>query len=236
MDPLEGRTFEPATLHKYLYAAANPANHVDPSGLDDLGTTLTVLNIALRVITIGFNAYGAVRNTVEGGLAGSAAFAAFQRGELGNGLGYATYSVARFGLAAFNVLGIRAAVTLPLPPPGGGAFQIAFAGKGGLEYFATLESASPELVAWANDALLPALVSSLPTYFMTGERNPAQDKKLGSGEIKKLKDGGVDPEELKGGRRTGQLDLYKDADGNIYVKPKGGSGPGDPTGLNINDF
>ena len=61
------------------------------------------------------------------------------------------------------------------------------------------------------------------------------DKKLTPGEIKKLKGKGIDPEALKGGKRTGRLDLFKDKNGNILVKPKDGSGPGDPTGININD-
>jgi len=39
--------------------------------------------------------------------------------------------------------------------------------------------------------------------------------------------------DLKHGSRT---DLYKDREGNIYEKPKGGAGPGDPTGYNINDL
>ncbi|TMC01607.1 MAG: hypothetical protein E6J41_32665 [Chloroflexi bacterium] len=62
-------------------------------------------------------------------------------------------------------------------------------------------------------------------------------KKLTNGEIKRLKQGGVDPEQLKddvGG--GGQQDLFKDRKGNIYIHPKDGSGPGDATGLNINDF
>ena len=53
------------------------------------------------------------------------------------------------------------------------------------------------------------------------------------GEIQKLIDGGVHPHDLKDNSRQ---DLFKDGDGNISVKPKAGNGPGDPTGLNINDF
>ncbi|KSV75915.1 hypothetical protein N185_15835 [Sinorhizobium sp. GW3] len=69
------------------------------------------------------------------------------------------------------------------------------------------------------------------------ERNPQQDKPLSPGEIKKLKKGGHDPHELKEGfGPPSHSDLYKDKQGNIYVKPKGGKGAGDPTGLNINDF
>lgn len=67
-------------------------------------------------------------------------------------------------------------------------------------------------------------------------RNPANDKQLTNDEIERLKEGGEDIHELKGGRHAAHRDLYKDAEGNIYVKPKGGRGPGEPTGLNINDF
>jgi hypothetical protein len=46
----------------------------------------------------------------------------------------------------------------------------------------------------------------------------------------------LDVHDLKGGKSTGQSDLYKDKGGNIYVKPKGGAGPGEPTGLNVRNF
>jgi hypothetical protein len=47
-----------------------------------------------------------------------------------------------------------------------------------------------------------------------GERNPAQDKNLSSGQIKKLKEAGFDPHEFKeGGQGT---DLYVDREGDIY--------------------
>jgi len=61
-----------------------------------------------------------------------------------------------------------------------------------------------------------------------------QDKKLSPHEIEKLKRRGLDVEGLKGKKNTGGLDLYKDEHGNILIKPRGGIGPGEPTGLNIN--
>ena len=69
-----------------------------------------------------------------------------------------------------------------------------------------------------------------------GLRNPTQDKMLTPGEIKRLKDAGIDVHKVKGGKNASKRDLYKDARGNIHVKPKGGHGEGDPTGLNINDY
>lgn len=71
---------------------------------------------------------------------------------------------------------------------------------------------------------------------MENDRDWQQDKLLSSGEIAKLKQSEIDVHDLKGGRSASKLDLYKDRDGNIYIKPKGGSGAGEPTGLNINDF
>lgn len=69
-----------------------------------------------------------------------------------------------------------------------------------------------------------------------GGGNSAQWKKLSNGEIRKLKQAGYDPHALKGGKNASKYDLYKDANGNIYVKPKNGTGPGDWTGVNIHDL
>lgn len=66
-------------------------------------------------------------------------------------------------------------------------------------------------------------------------RNPAQDKPLSRGEIEKLKRNGWDHTQ-KGRSGGGKTDLYKDRDGNIYQKPKGGTGEGEPIGININDL
>jgi hypothetical protein len=68
------------------------------------------------------------------------------------------------------------------------------------------------------------------------DRDPAKDRQLSDGEIEALKEGGEDIHELKKGYGSSRSDLYKDREGNIYVKPKGGRGPGEATGLNINDY
>lgn len=68
------------------------------------------------------------------------------------------------------------------------------------------------------------------------ERNWGQDKILTNEEIDRLKQGGEDIHKIKGKRNAAKRDLYKDQDGNIYVKPKGGQAPGEYTGLNINEF
>ena len=66
-------------------------------------------------------------------------------------------------------------------------------------------------------------------------RNPNQDKKLTPGEIEKLKKNEVWNHRDKGDH-GGQFDLYKDRKGNIYQKPKGGDGYGEPIGVNLNNL
>ena len=65
---------------------------------------------------------------------------------------------------------------------------------------------------------------------VTGAKNI---KRLSPGEIQKLIKGGVHPHDFK---INSNYDLFKDSNGNIIVKPKNGSGPGELTGYNINDY
>jgi hypothetical protein len=67
------------------------------------------------------------------------------------------------------------------------------------------------------------------------DNNSYQVKRLSKGEIKRLKDNGIDPHSLKP-EPNSRYDLFKDNKGNIEVRPKSGEGPGDPTSLNINNY
>jgi len=49
-DPHEGSVFDPATLHKYLYAANDPVNKIDPSGLMSLVEFETEAEVEEEVI------------------------------------------------------------------------------------------------------------------------------------------------------------------------------------------
>jgi hypothetical protein len=60
---------------------------------------------------------------------------------------------------------------------------------------------------------------------------------LTQGEIEKLEDAGIDVHDLKGGKRTGQIDLYKRPNGDIVIKPKrGGKMTGEEIRFNIKNF
>jgi hypothetical protein len=69
------------------------------------------------------------------------------------------------------------------------------------------------------------------------ETDPGGDiRKLSRDEVKRLSGSGIDIHKLKGGKGASRFDLYKDRQGNIFIKRKGGGGEADPTGLNIKDY
>jgi len=70
------------------------------------------------------------------------------------------------------------------------------------------------------------------------ERNWRQDRRVSDSLARQLKRRGIDPEELKesyGGYPPSRFDLYQDTNRQLYVKPKGGRGPGVRTHVNLRD-
>jgi RHS repeat-associated protein len=65
MDNYEGNARDPLSLHKYLYSAANPANHRDPSGND---FDLTSLTVSTSIITTLAGSSSTILATVLSGL------------------------------------------------------------------------------------------------------------------------------------------------------------------------
>jgi hypothetical protein len=62
MDPFAGRSFDPTSLHKYLYTGGNPVDRVDPTGLNwNLPSlSLVVTNIAILTAAYWPRVYTAI--------------------------------------------------------------------------------------------------------------------------------------------------------------------------------
>ena len=61
-------------------------------------------------------------------------------------------------------------------------------------------------------------------------------QRLSKGEIDVLIEAGYHPHDLKPQKGGSRFDIFKDGNGDLYVMPKDGKGPGDPLGININDL
>jgi RHS repeat-associated protein len=70
-DTYEGSRFDPLSLHKYLYAHANPVSNIDPTGnftMADLGSSMSIINMlntATRVVTGVVRVYQFVQRLVD---------------------------------------------------------------------------------------------------------------------------------------------------------------------------
>jgi RHS repeat-associated protein len=100
---------------------------------------------------------------------------------------------------------------------------------------AALTAAEAAVVATVGVLVTATVVEKIKNTWSSSdesEEGDPQEKKLTPGEIRELSKH-VDIHELKG-PGGGKYDLFKDRDGNIKIKPKDGSGPGEDTGININ--
>lgn len=70
MDPFAGRIFDPPSLHKYTYAAADPVNRIDPSGLESLSEQLSTLASRVQIQVQNFSAELRVAFSESGGAVG----------------------------------------------------------------------------------------------------------------------------------------------------------------------
>ena len=67
-DPLMGQPGDPLSLHRYLYANADPVNHTDPTGqfsLTEEQTVAGLVNLTRQALDV---ASGSVRGMIEGGV------------------------------------------------------------------------------------------------------------------------------------------------------------------------
>ena len=135
----------------------------------------------------------------------------------------------------------------------GGAGGLVFAGPAGALGGGGIGAYEGAAIGVATGAAAGAVVGTAIeggiNYFRQGKGNSdlagkknepfdktPQMKRLSKGEIKKLKDADLDIHQLKGGKRVGKFDLFKDRQGNIYMKLQSGKGQAEPLNINIKDY
>lgn len=52
LDTFEGNQEDPLSLHKYVYGADNPVNRIDPSGHEDIGDVMEVMNFDVTLTSV----------------------------------------------------------------------------------------------------------------------------------------------------------------------------------------
>ncbi len=159
MDTWQGNLYEPVTLHKYLYANANPVKYKDPSGmfsLQELNTTMAVYTAQQNQTSIYMlGLMGAVGNATFTAVCGGSAeeiTKAFGAGFIA-GLGAGALVC---GLVLINVLAIAEA----------GAFLAAAAFGASLTNVVLLSVLTVYSVASGNEQKLMTYVSLLSTALM----------------------------------------------------------------------
>jgi hypothetical protein len=60
-----GNNYDPVTLHKYLYANADPGNMIDPSGNFSMGSMMSAINVMGRLATTALNTYSNVTFLID---------------------------------------------------------------------------------------------------------------------------------------------------------------------------
>jgi RHS repeat-associated protein len=253
-DPI---TFAGGGNNFYQFVGGNPVGAIDPSGLIDTppgGWNWPWLDAARGFFTRDSidSAYGAGAGLYDHTLAPAIGFvrgrdsthdfgpifgneAAFENGaSVGNAAGYAMdIAAALYGGSGKAVTSVPNALKAGFRPVlSGGGLAVGRAAAASVAPLTGTLNAGIGAAGILNGAY-NLNCEGAPRQPGGADQNPAQMKRLSPDEIKKLQQNGIDPHDLKPNSR---YDLFKDKDGNLFVKPKNGSGPGDPTGLNINEL
>jgi len=209
----------PQSLNRYSYCLNNPLRYVDPTGHQAQGL------LAAAAALLANPVFGKI---LAFGLVYTAAVQATMSGESFDLTGnawvdnvFVTVATGLGGLAS-AVTNAGVGVVSDMPQPDNSSIL-------NKPIIDILGDALHTVTGW----LFRPVYNSDTTDGPDENRNWRQDKPLSDGEIRALERHEIDPHDYKD---DATQDLYKDRQGNIYVKPKNGQCPGEPTGLNINDY
>jgi RHS repeat-associated protein len=148
MDDYEGDQNDPVSLHKYLYAGANPVDRHDPNG--NLFEDISIAQ-AVQYVLIGINILSGITNTYR--FVGDAftAYGAFSAGDMWNGTFALVSAVAHGGLAALSIWGIKG-IKAPPPPLSGGLVAV---GNAGVASLWRVAATNPAFEQWVWETLWP---------------------------------------------------------------------------------
>jgi RHS repeat-associated protein len=228
----------PQALNRYAFNYNNPVKYTDPTGhWPDWNTVIQfgsgVLYQTATTLVEG-NSLGLINPEAQQQFEALAtapmdsdAFVAGRvvGGIIGGAVGLAE-AVAGGGMVVGGITGGAASC---IPTLGGGcAVGLAVVGAGAAVTVAGVSTAGNGVVA---------AVDNLNVLFSKSRGGSSEQfTRLSKGEIRMLQEAGYDIHDLKGGKNASKYDLFKDQDGNIYVKPKSGEGPGEPLLINLNDL
>src|SRR5208337_2245698 len=123
MDTYEGDNQSPLSLHKYLYASADPINRLDPLGNDDIAELSTAFTIGATISSMSNVLVAGVYSAIFKGLPDALGFGVFIAGGVGHGLsgggifGYEILYAPRLKEAATYIFyGPEGAASVPLVP------------------------------------------------------------------------------------------------------------------------
>ena len=177
LDPFDGNSEDPQSLHKYAYAHADPVNDIDPSG-EFLGLTLAQ---TLQITFITLNIISFVNNTASATTFSYQAYQSFAAEELWDGILYSLLATLHGGLAALNILGVKA--SMMMPPPQVPALALAGTGAAIQLELAWSVAASPAMARYIVESLGPAVLSGV-AYFAAPRHSAKWQHRGSNGKIK----------------------------------------------------